>query len=268
MADDSKALILPEHNDVISKLPIPMQQEINLIALMVKDNNSGIKTLGQGITIYQKCKELGLPWANAVPHITVIGDKSGLDVHLIKAILSRPISGITWKYIENYKPVYDYLDKNSVVYAENELPPNHVIVASFNKVKEDEDRIPFIICPTVVDKKPKYLPATYRTTVEFTRIKKNIRGEWIEIKETSSFSLRDAYNAGLHLKKDGTVALESPWIKYPRIQTDHRAFTFGARAIASDLLFGALSTPELADITKTHYVPNEDGTCVIIEDNT
>ena len=39
--------------------------------------------------------------------------------------------------------------------------------------------------------------------------------------------------------------------KYPRIMIAHRAFTLGARDIASDVLFGVMETKELSIVTDT-----------------
>ena len=51
--------------------------------------------------------------------------------------------------------------------------------------------------------------------------------------------------------------------KYPRILISHRAFTYGARDIASDILFGVMETKELkismgADVSDNDWVDVQD----------
>ena len=45
--------------------------------------------------------------------------------------------------------------------------------------------------------------------------------------------------------------------KYPRILISHRAFTLGARDIASDVLFGVQETTELKIVTGTEISDSE-----------
>ena len=49
--------------------------------------------------------------------------------------------------------------------------------------------------------------------------------------------------------------------KYPRIMVGHRAFAYGARDIASDLLMGVLETTELKSVEGIDLAP-EDYTIV------
>ena len=45
--------------------------------------------------------------------------------------------------------------------------------------------------------------------------------------------------------------------KYPRILIGHRAFTYGAREIASDVLFGVMETTELKVVTDSNLSPSD-----------
>lgn len=63
--------------------------------------------------------------------------------------------------------------------------------------------------------------------------------ELIQIKVVSKFTMVDANIAQLDTGVN--------WTKYPQRMCDARAFSIGAREIASDVLFGMMSLSELAD---------------------
>jgi hypothetical protein len=53
--------------------------------------------------------------------------------------------------------------------------------------------------------------------------------------------------------------------KYPRIMVGHRAFVYGARDIASDLLMGVMETTELKSVEGIDLAP-EDYTYIEVPD--
>ena len=79
-------------------------------------------------------------------------------------------------------------------------------------------------------------PVDFVTEYEFTRYYM-INGKERIVTATSHYSFSEAQTAEL-FKKD-------TYIKYARIMIGHRAFIFGARDIANDILMGCMETTEL-----------------------
>lgn len=69
------------------------------------------------------------------------------------------------------------------------------------------------------------------------------------MKAISSFSYSEAAKADF-FEKD-------TYKKYPKVLIGHRAFTYGARDIASDALFGCFETTELKIMTGTELNDND-----------
>lgn len=230
----------------------------------------GIKTIADGLAILARAQDLQLPFTTCIEHIHVINGKTGIDIHIIKSLLSR--AGVTWKCTKDYAPQYQYTDGNTI-YLETQLPDwcvkcrtakeaveltNGDVVGVFpvqwfadlkgniyneqqvsdkcvkaiNKAHAiklaSEGKFPIMRIPAQ--------PVDYVTEYEFER-RRIINGDKVVTKTTSHFSYSDAAKADL-FEKD-------TYKKYPRILVSHRAFTLGARDIASDVLMGCMETTEL-----------------------
>lgn len=235
---------------------------------------TGVTSKGEWLMSVQKAKELGIGPGNALTHMHTVNGKTGIDIHIIKALLSRTSSGITWKLINDYTPIYATYSDGSTSYTYDTLPLNYIILNKLSgnpKVNEliNEGKVPVAILPTVqiVNKKQvtSLVPIDYITTYEFTRIRKNIKGEWETIEVTSSFKWSEALTAKLPLDSTGNYNEKSVWSKYPKLMLGIRAFTYGAREIASDILLGVYETSELYNITDTPHTVDSEGTVTIIE---
>ena len=79
----------------------------------------GIKSIADGLAILARAQDLQLPFTTCIEHIHVINGKTGIDVHIIKSLLSR--AGIVWKCTKDYVPQYQYTDGNTI-YLETQLP--------------------------------------------------------------------------------------------------------------------------------------------------
>lgn len=250
MSENKTALTKSENGLSVPKT-FDKQQEF--FAQLIKGSVGGVKTVGDAMLVYQKAKELGIGWGNALPHMHIIDGKPGVDIHILKAILSKPGSGITWEHTEDNVPIYQYFGEDNVVYQEFELPPNYIVV---NNLKDEAPvgRFKIVILPSNIEtdpKKPpvfKKLPVDYRSTYIFTRKKRDIDGTFITVTAKGSFSWREALNAGL--VKDSSKAA---WNAYRNLMINTRAFTFGAREIADDLLMGNYETTELLDFSRINY---------------
>jgi len=260
MSDESNLKERKQPNDVALVNPINtgfMFTEEQLDLLVEASASTGIKSKGEALLVFQKAKELGIGAANAISHIHVVNGKSGIGIHIIKAILSKPSSGVSWKLIKDYEPIYNYTD-GTVIISGNDLPSKHKVVHGIAN-NPDVDKYKregyYVVAkvPKIVNNIKTYEPVDYITEYEFTRTKRNIKGEWATITVTSSFSWSEALKAGLPLSKDGTISPHSNWTKYTKLMLATRAFTFGARDIADDLLLGCSETSELMEINDIPY---------------
>lgn len=248
----------------------------------------GIKSIADGLAILARAQDLQLPFTTCIEHIHVINGKTGIDVHIIKSLLSR--AGIVWKCTKDYVPQYQYTDGNTI-YLETQLPQYCVKCRTAKEALEattddtvgiypvqwfadlkgnvynefeisdkcvkavnrqhalkiaNEGKFPIIRIPAQ--------PIDYVTEYEFTRYRM-INGKERVVTSTSHYSYSEAQTAEL-FKKD-------TYTKYARVMIGHRAFIYGARDIANDILMGCMETTELkivedAPITDVDFVDVSD----------
>lgn len=240
----------------------------------MSSEKGGIKSIADGLSILARAQDLQLPFTTCIEHIHVINGKTGIDIHIVKSLLSR--AGIVWKCTKDYVPQYQYTDGNTI-YLETQLPqycvkcrtPKEAIEVTkdetvgvypvhwyadlkgniYNEFEvsdkcvkavnrqhalkiASEGKFPVLRIPAQ--------PIDFVTEYEFTR-RYMINGKEVIVTNTSHFSFSEAQTAEL-FKKD-------TYIKYARIMIGHRAFIFGARDIADDILMGCMETTELNLIT-------------------
>lgn len=230
-----------------------------IIKTLVESKYSGVRDEGQGLLLLMKAHELGIGFANAIPHIHIINDRAGIDIHIIKSILSKPRTGITWKKTRNYEAIYNCLQYNKIQVLSNNLPDGAVRVSQLSGNDEEvnslikDGKTPYVYIP---NSKKEIVPVDYITEYVFTRKKKDIDDTWITEVVTSSFTYSEAIKAG--------VVTKDVWKKWTKTMIDHRAFTPGAREIASDLLLGNYSYDELLTING-YYPAGYDNDGVITE---
>jgi len=245
---------------------------------IMRSDKGGIKSVNDGLAILMRAKDLNMPFSTAIEHIHVINGKTGVDIHVIKALLSR--AGVTWRCINNYSPLYEYTDGINV-YIDGKLPDfvkrcKSVKEANEKRIADEKNGITnetVYIYPVswysdfsgniyknynltnkfevAVNRQhadsiiksgkiPIYRianqPVDYITKYEFTRI---INGNTVTA--IGEFTYSEAQTAKL-FEKD-------TYAKYPKILISHRAFTYGARDIASDVIMGCMETTELKIIS-------------------
>ena len=246
---------------------------------MLKTDKGGIKTIEDGLAIMMRAQDLGLPFSTCLEHIHVINGKTGVDVHIIKAILSK--AGIMFGVKEDYIPLYEYTDgwnsfvedklpadaikcktkreadakteednKNGVdnlyvypvrfyqgydgnIYKDYQLNSNFVVALNKQHAQQiiGQKKIPIFRIPAV--------PSDYRTSYWFKRYF-NVNGKLELVEALSHYSYSEAVTADAFSK--------DTYKKYARIMISHRAFVYGAREIASDLLMGCMELTELKQI--------------------
>lgn len=260
----------------LNGLTIFSEEEIlkaeNFLKRIIATDKGGIKTVNEGLAIMMRAKDLDLPFSNCIEHIHIINGRTGVDVHIIKTLLLR--AGVTWKCTKDYTPLYEYTDSINI-YCEDKLPEYCIKCRNKTeaeaKTNDDSDSVgvypvkyysdfsgniykdyqlngKFAIAINQVQAKqiadsgkiPVYRiaaqPIDYVTEYEFTRYRM-INGKEVITTATSRFSYSEALQADMFTK--------DTYKKYPRVMIGIRAFTYGARDIASDALMGCCETSEL-----------------------
>ena len=257
------------------------QAEVFLKKVIASDKG-GIKSVNEGLAVLMRAQDLQLPFSTCIEHIHVINGKTGVDVHIIKSLLSR--AGVTWECTKDYTPQYQYTDGNTI-YLETQLPEYCVKcrtakdaeslttddVVGVYPVKWFTDLKGNVYnefqvsskCVIAINKQHAVKlanegkfpiiriaaqPVDFVTEYEFTRYKM-INGKEREITCKSHFSYSEAQTAELFNK--------DTYVKYARILIGHRAFTLGARDIGADLLMGVMESSELKIVEGVDLSPND-----------
>lgn len=236
---------------------------------VMRSKKGGITSVEDGLAILMRAQDLNLPFSSCIENIHVINGKTGIDVHLIKALLLKAGS-IWWECTKDYEPLYQYTD-GSNVYIDGKLPADAIKCKNRKDAesKQADDDAHIYVYPVLyyqdysgniynsaqwnnalavsmnaahakqlmAEKKiPVYRianqPVDYVTEYKIHRI---IAGK--EMISVGHFSFSEAKDAGF-FEKD-------TYVKYARIMIGHRAFVYAARDIASDLLMGCMETNEL-----------------------
>lgn len=249
-----------------------------MLQKIMRSDKGGIKSVNDGLAILMRAQDLGLPFSTCIEHIHVINGKTGVDIHIAKALLSK--AGVTWSCLKDYTPLYEYTDGINV-YIDGNLPEYAIRCKSQKDAEEkstkagaDSENVYVYPVKWYQDfngnpykeyqlnnkqfgivanrqqvagvakegKIPVYRipakPVDYVTEYEFHR---TIKGKDITAK--GRFTYTEAVQAKFFDK--------DTYKSYPRIMIGHRAFTLGARDIASDVLFGVMETQELKLVTNT-----------------
>lgn len=277
MNEEKKDLTKVENVNSINLNAVNLFDEKQLVAVenfltkIIRSDKSGIKSVNDGLAILLRAKDLGLPFSTCIEHIHVINGKTGVDIHILKALLLK--AGVTWKIIKDYTPLYEYTDSINV-YEEDKLPEYAIKCKSKKeadeKIAKDDSDDHIYVYPVkfyrdvqgniyrdyqldslrfgvAVNKQQimelskankiavyriPAVPIDYITEYEIYR---TINGK--EVTARGRFTKLEAQAADLFTK--------DTYNKYARILISHRAFTYAAREIASDIIMGVMETTEL-----------------------
>jgi hypothetical protein len=258
---------------------------------VISSDKSGIKSIPDGLSVLMRAQDLQLPFSTCIEHIHVINGKTGVDVHIIKTLLLR--AGVTWECTKDYTPQYQYTDGNTV-YLETQLPDYCVKCRTADDaVKATTDDIVGVYpvywymdlkgniynefqvsdkCVKAINKahaqklvsEGKYpiirvpaQPIDYVTEYEFSRCIKQLDGSIRKMTAKSRFSYSEAQAADLFTK--------DTYKKYARVLIGHRAFTLGARDIASDVLMGVMEKSELKIVENVDLSPDDYEIAEVVE---
>ena len=125
---------------------------------------------------------------------------------------------------------YKDLRDNATIYREYQLNSGFAVVVNKIQAKNviEQKKVPVYRIPAI--------PVDYITEYEFERAMP-FGNDYRIRKSIGKFSYSEAIIAGMFDK--------DTYQKYARILIGHRAFTYGARDIASDVIFGCMETTEL-----------------------
>ena len=258
----------------------------NFLTKVMRSKKGGIESVNDGLAVLMRAQDLNLPFSSCLEHIHVINGKTGIDIHIVKALLSK--AGCTWRCLKDYQPLYEYTDGINV-YIDGSFPE---YVVRCKSQKEAEDKAKEDISSGINDNVYVYPVKWYQDfngnmykdyqlntkqfgiainrqqvaeiaksgrtpvyripnkAVDFVteyEITRKINGK--EITAKGRFSYSEAVQAEM-LEKD-------TYKKYPRILIGHRAFTLAARDIASDILFGVMETTELKVVAGRELSDND-----------
>lgn len=264
---------------------------------ILRSEKGGIKSIEDGLAVIMRAQDLNLPFSTCLEHVHVVNGKTGVDIHIIKALLLK--AGVVWECTNNYTPLYEYTDGNNV-YVEDKLPDycikcknskDAIDAATKHLEKHPDDIDTVFVYPVkffsdfngniyreyqwnntfaiainkqhaqklITEKRfPVYrIPAVPVDYITKYRMERKVNGKLMTA--TGSFSYSEAVAAGM-FEKD-------TYKKYPKILIGHRAFTYVARDIASDVLFGVMETTELkivsgAELDNSDIINIEDAQIV------
>lgn len=251
-----------------------------------RSKKGGIESVQDGLAVLMRAQDLNLPFSTCIEHIHVINGKTGIDIHIVKALLSK--AGCTWRCTKDYQPLYEFTDGINV-YTDGSFP-EYVVRCLSQKEAEEKAKVDIdkgisdnvYVYPVkwyqdfngnkykdyqlnpkqfgiAINKQqiaeisksgkiPVYRipnqPVDYITEYEITR---KIEGK--EVSTIGKFSYSEAVAADMFTK--------DTYKKYPRVLIGHRAFTYAARDIASDVLFGVMETSELKIVSGKELDAND-----------
>ena len=91
----------------------------NFLTKVMRSKKGGFDNLNDGLAILMRAQDLNLPFSSCLERIHVINGKTGVDIHIVKALLLK--AGCTWRCLKDYQPLYEYTDGFNV-YIDNNFP--------------------------------------------------------------------------------------------------------------------------------------------------
>lgn len=247
----------------------------NFLTKIMRSEKGGIKTINDGLAVLMRAQDLNLPFSTCLEHIHVINGKTGVDIHIIKALLLK--AGCTWRCVKDYQPLYEYTDSINV-YVDGSFPDYVVRCNSQQeaeeKAKADINHDKVYVYPVkwykdfngslykdyqlnqqrfgIVTNKQQAIELSKSGKVAVYRVPNNPIDFITEYEITRKVGSKEVTAIGKFSYTDAVQAdmfTKDTYKKYPRILIGHRAFTYAAREIASDILFGVCETTELKIIS-------------------
>ena len=277
MNEEKKDLTKVENVNSINLNAVNLFDEKQLVAVenfltkIIRSDKSGIKSVNDGLAILLRAKDLGLPFSTCIEHIHVINGKTGVDIHILKALLLK--AGVTWKIIKDYAPLYEYTDSINV-YEEDKLPEYAIKCKSKKeadeKIAKDDSDDHIYVYPVkfyrdvqgniyrdyqldslrfgVAVNKQQIMELSKANKIAVYRIPAVPIDYVTEYEIYRTINSKEVTARGRFTKLEAQAAdlfTKDTYNKYARILISHRAFTYAAREIASDIIMGVMETTEL-----------------------
>lgn len=221
--EPKSAALIAQQETVLNSVEAITLEKMRLFAReVIKSGVSSFKREADVLVVLIRGKELGLPYGVSVNNIFAINGKTGMSVHLHKAMLQN--AGVYFELQEDMVPVYPY-----GLMKESSTPGGAKVFVPMGTTTERKVE-GFAVSPKIID---------YQTTYYFEReVRMGVSGKIKTKKLTMSYRYSEAQQAEL-VEKD-------VWVKYKRSLMKARAFTSGASEIASDVIQGMYGINELA----------------------
>ena len=220
---------------------------------IIATEKGGVKSVNEGLAVLMRAQDsrAGIVWETTKDYVPQykytdgnnVYDETLLPQYCVKCRTKAEAESKTDDEIVGVYPLKYYKDLKGRVY--NEFQINEQCIKCINlpqamKVAQ-EGKFPVI--------RTQATPTDYVTEYEFTRFKR-IYGKIVETHAVGHFSYTEANTADLFTK--------DTFKKYTRIMIGHRAFMYGARDIASDILMGVMSDDELSEVFVNSVPDDED----------
>ena len=85
--------------------PTEMAELDVFLTKYIRSDKAGIKSVQDGIAIAMRAKDLRLPFSTCAEHIHVVNGKTGIDVHVAKALLLK--GSVSWECFDDYRALYE-----------------------------------------------------------------------------------------------------------------------------------------------------------------
>ena len=242
----------------------------------------GISNVNEGIALMMRAKDLQLPFSSCIEHIHVISGKTGIDIHIIRALLLR--AGIVWEHIKNNIPLYEYTD-GSNIYKEEMLPAYAIICRNQEEAekKTNDNQVGVYPLRYYIDLKgqvfnqfqindkfsialhqPQAIKLAQEGKYPIIRIPQqpyDIISEY-KFERWQKVNGREIHRTciGKYSKNDAILAKlvdKDNWQKQFNNMLNIRAFTFGAREIGDDVLMGCYEINELKEFTNSPFTKED-----------
>ena len=119
----AKREVIEVNKDTINAINLFDEKQLiaaeNFLTKISRSEKGGIKSVNEGLAILMRAQDLKLPFSSCLEHIHVINGKTGIDIHIIKALLSK--AGCFWRCVKDYQPLYEYTDGINA-YTDDKLP--------------------------------------------------------------------------------------------------------------------------------------------------
>ena len=71
---------------------------------VMRSKKGGFDNINDGLAVLMRAQDLNLPFSSCLEHIHVINGKTGVDIHIVKALLLK--AGCTWRCLKDYQTLY------------------------------------------------------------------------------------------------------------------------------------------------------------------